>query len=262
MNKFADLSRAEFKAIYLSGLLATKEDESVITLHDLTKAQAYPSGSVDWTTKGVVTGVKDQEQCGACWAFSATGAVEGLVAINHPGILTPLSEQQLIDCSGSFGNAGCNGGRMTNAFAYIHQNGLCSEQDYPYRAQNGFFCQLPSGTCSAVQPYTMIGSYQNLQRNEEALGHAVDSQPVSVAIEADQSGFQLYYSGVYNDPSCGKVLDHGVLAVGYGTDGASGLPYWKVKNSWGTNWGEKGYIRMVRNINECGIADETSIPTA
>jgi cathepsin L len=254
LNKFADLTSAEFKIIYngYKPELRRQAREEVKTLADL-RIGAYPDGSLDWTAKGAVTGVKDQGQCGSCWAFSSTGSTEGAVFLKH-GHLTSLSEQQLVDCSGSYGNAGCNGGLMDSAFKYIQANGLCTESAYPYTAKNGV-CKSSSCTASADSKVT---GYKDVTHTENALGAAVDITPVSVAIEADQSGFQLYKSGVFCG-TCGTSLDHGVLAVGYGSDPSA---YWKVKNSWGTSWGENGYIRMCRNSNKCGISNEPSYPTA
>jgi hypothetical protein len=251
LNKFAHLTRGEFKNIYLGYKQELRRESR--PLSSLAPA-AYPSGSLDWTTKGAVTGVKDQGQCGSCWAFSSTGSSEGAIAINH-GSLVSLSEQELVDCSHAQGNLGCSGGLMDNAFKYMETNGLCTESAYPYKAVGGS-CQKSSCTAS---PYTKLASYKDVSHTENSLGAAVDIGPVSVAIEADQAGFQLYKSGVFSG-TCGKNLDHGVLAVGYGTD--AGQDYWKVKNSWGTSWGEAGYIRMIRNNDECGIADEPSYPVS
>jgi len=252
LNKFADLTSAEFKIMYNGYRPELRRGERKVTLDDL-RVNAYPSGSLDWVSKGAVTGVKDQGQCGSCWAFSSTGSIEGAVFLKH-GHLTSLSEQQLVDCSTAQGNAGCNGGLMDSAFRYVQANGLCTESAYPYTAKNGV-CKSSSCTPSTDSKIT---GYKDVTHTENALGAAVDITPVSVAIEADQSGFQLYKSGVFCG-TCGTNLDHGVLAVGYGDEGTTA--YWKVKNSWGTSWGESGYIRMCRNSNKCGISNEPSYPT-
>jgi hypothetical protein len=253
LNKFADLTSAEFKIMYAGYKPELRRGQRQPSLVDL-RVGAYPTGSVDWVKSGAVTGIKDQGQCGSCWSFSTTGGVEGIVFLKHAH-LTSLSEQELMDCSVSYGNLGCSGGLMDNAFKYVQANGLCTEAAYPYTAKDGT-CKKSSCTASAN---SQIGGYKDVTHTENALGAAVDVQPVSIAIEADQSGFQLYKSGVFCG-TCGTNLDHGVLAVGYGDDTTGGA-YWKVKNSWGTSWGEQGYIRLCRNKNECGLSNEPSYPT-
>ena len=213
--------------------------------------------SVDWVKGGAVTPVKNQGQCGSCWSFSATGAIEGANAITN-GKLASLSEQELVDCSKRYGNMGCNGGLMDNAFHYVIDNGLCSESDYPYTASDD--------TCVSTDctPIVKISDCADvIVNNELALKEAVSKQPVSVAIEADTKTFQLYSSGVLTSDSCGTNLDHGVLVVGYGTE--DDTPYWLVKNSWGDTWGEDGYIKIGRSDSEsskgiCGIAMQPSYP--
>jgi len=253
LNQFGDLTSGEFKLIYL-GYRPELERGPRMTkaLHELPQPSTYPSGSLDWTQKGAVTGVKNQGNCGSCWAFSTTGSMEGVIQI-HFGHLTSLSEQQLVDCATSYGNMGCNGGSMDRAFKYAEANGLCTEAAYPYTGVGG---TCKSSSC-AMSANTKITSYTDVVHTENALGAASDIEPVSVAIEADQAGFQFYQSGVFSGV-CGQNLDHGVLVVGYGDSGTT--PYWKVKNSWGTTWGMQGYILIIRNQDECGIANEPSYP--
>jgi len=247
VNKFADLTVAEFTAMYL-GTRAT-----------VTPGAYVPSpttDTVDWRTKGAVTPIKNQGQCGSCWAFSTTGSTEGahFIALSK---LVSLSEQNLVDCSGAYGNQGCNGGLMTQAFDYIiHNKGIDTEASYPYTAQDGT-CHFTTANIGST-----LVSYVNVQSGSEAdLVTKINSGPTSVAIDASHSSFQLYKSGIYYEAACSSsALDHGVLAVGYGATGSK--DYYIVKNSWGTDWGMAGYIDMSRNRNNnCGIATMASLPS-
>ncbi len=256
-NAYTDLTPTEFQS-RMTGYARREQflRGGKSSLHFISNVTDLPS-SVDWVAAGAVTPVKNQGQCGSCWAFSTTGSVEGAWFLSG-GTLESLSEQQLIDCSTAEGNQGCNGGMMDDAFKYIVQNGgLCTEASYPYQAADG--------TCkTGCYNVATISSFVDVQpNNETALMVAVAKQPVSVAVEADGFDWQFYGGGVVTD-SCGTNLDHGVLVVGYGTD-ATGGDYWKVKNSWGADWGEAGYIRLGRGSKyapngECGILMDPSYP--
>jgi len=254
MNQFADLSLAEFNAMYKGLKKIEVSIPEEVTIMDTVTLPA----SVDWRTKGVVTGIKNQGQCGSCWSFSTTGSLEGAHAI-HTGSLVGLSEQNLVDCSQAEGNNGCDGGLMDDAFQYIINNhGIDTEASYPYTAQDGT-CQYNAANCGST-----LAAYQDVQSGSESALQVASATigPVSVAIDASHNSFQLYTSGVYYEPNCSPTsLDHGVLAVGYGS--SSGSDYWIVKNSWGTSWGMSGYIWMSRNRNNnCGIATMASYPLA
>jgi cathepsin L len=249
MNKFGDLTSVEFNAMYNRlNITRTPGVYAPVSSGDAT---------VDWRTKGAVTGVKNQQQCGSCWSFSATGSMEA-AHFFKTGSLVSLSEQNLVDCSTAEGNQGCNGGLMDQAFQYVIDNkGIDTEASYPYTATGPNNCEYKS----ANNVGTLSGFTDVTSGDESALQSAVDKTPVSVAIDASQSSFQFYSSGVYYEPNCSSdQLDHGVLAVGYGTDG--GVAYWLVKNSWGSDWGLSGYIEMSKNKNNnCGIATAASWPT-
>ena len=254
VNQFTDLTPEEFKAQMIRGLKAPVGSFGCGTFSN--SASGAPA-SIDWRTKGAVTTVKDQGQCGSCWTFSSTGAMEGAWAIAK-GQLIDLAEQELVDCAGlKYGSMGCNGGQMEGAFKFIIENGQCAASSYPYTAKDGT-CH----SCSAVAHAT---SCSDVKPNDQlSLKAAVAKQPVAVAIEADTKYFQSYSGGVLTSASCGTSLDHGVLAVGYGEE--NGQKYWLVKNSWGTSWGEQGYVKIGRSDSTndagiCGIAMDPSFPT-
>jgi len=254
ITQFSDMTTQEFKDYIACGSFKHKLSE---TVHDAPADWVKnATTSIDWVAKGAVTPVKNQAACGSCWAFSTTGAIEGRYFISK-GELNSLSEQDLVDCSKE--NSGCDGGLMDYAFEFVEENGgLCSEDEYPYTASSHWRC-MENG-CSKEDPIT---NYQDVSQSTSALESACNDGPVSIAIEADQGAFQLYHEGVFTG-KCGASLDHGVLLVGYGTDGSN--DYWKVKNSWGADWGESGYIRLCRNCNanngkgQCGILTSASYP--
>ncbi|KAL6660771.1 hypothetical protein ACP70R_001806 [Stipagrostis hirtigluma subsp. patula] len=261
LNKFADMTTDEFRRTYAGSRVrhhralagGRRADGGGFTYAD---AGNLPP-AVDWRERGAVTGIKDQGQCGSCWAFSTVAAVEGINKI-RTGRLVSLSEQELVDCDNG-DNQGCNGGLMDYAFQFIKRNGgITTEANYPYRAEQG--------TCDRAKERShdvTIDGYEDVPANDEdALRKAVANQPVAVAIEASGQDFQFYSEGVFTG-SCGTDLDHGVAVVGYGTT-RDGTKYWIVKNSWGEEWGERGYIRMQRGISDsqglCGIAMQASYP--
>jgi len=258
LNQFAHLTVTEFSALHLgySTSAAKKSVASAPVNATCVEATNFTvPDSIDWEASGKVSRVKDQGHCGSCWAFSAVGAIESLLAITT-GQVTELSEQQLVDCSTPYGNNGCNGGDMFLGFKYVADHGIVVESSYPYTAADGT-CNVPANV-----PTFHISGYRNVTANSSAaLQAAVAKNPVSVAIEADTSEFQLYKSGVLTGDGCGTTLDHGVLAVGYGTQ--DGTPFWKVKNSWGPNWGANGYILIERRDGPgtCGINMDNSYPT-
>jgi len=223
--------------------------------------------SIDWVKNGAVTPVKNQGQCGSCWSFSTTGALEGAYYIKN-GVLDSFSEQQLVDCDtrkNGGKDMGCNGGLMDNAFSWIEKNGgLCTEEDYAYTSGTTKTAGTCDTSCTVVSGSEII-SYTDVKANSDNdMMSALAQQPVSIAIQADQKDFQLYKSGVFTG-SCGTKLDHGVLVVGYGS--LDGEDYYRVKNSWGTTWGDNGYIYLGRGdkfnngSGQCGMLMQASYPT-
>lgn len=257
LNEFADLTSEEFLSLY-TGYVSQRDDNVVVAPSSGSSSlRATAPATQDWRNQGAVTGVKNQGQCGSCWSFSTTGSVEGAWKLAGHS-LVGLSEQNLIDCSVSYGNLGCNGGQMVAAFKYIINNkGIDTEASYPYKAARGTCHYSVANKGASISNYATVpsGSESALQNDVGLLG------PVSVAIDASQLSFQFYKSGVYYDSKCSSTqLDHGVLAVGYNTD-STGQKYWIVKNSWGVTWGQQGYVWMARDRNNnCGIATDASYP--
>ncbi|KAJ4762145.1 hypothetical protein LUZ62_072520 [Rhynchospora pubera] len=259
-NKFADITNAEFRKRYM-GL---KGSSSRVPLLDIKQNEEHSEKAremleavpekIDWRKKGAVSEVRDQGPCGACWAFSAVAAIEGITKIKS-GRMVALSEQELVDCN--MIDDGCYGGLMTDAFDFVRLNGgITTQSDYPYQGQQGE-CK----TSKLDHHAATIKGYRNVTVNEQSLLKAVASQPVSVGIDASSMAFQFYTNGVFTGP-CGVELNHGVTIVGYDTDGKN--KYWIAKNSWGAGWGESGYMRMKRgvegNLGLCGITTLASYP--
>jgi cathepsin L len=253
MNEYGDLTDEEYTQ-YLTGYIMRNSTSTAPQF--MAPSNTEVPDMVDWREKGYVTEIKNQGHCGSCWSFSATGSLEGQ-HFKKTGKLVSLSEQNLVDCSKKEGNHGCKGGLMDFAFTYIKRNdGLDTEQSYPYKAKDGM-CHFRKPDVGATDTGYMDikhGSEDDLMTAVATVG------PISVAIDASKPTFRMYKRGVYVDHACSsRKLDHGVLAVGYGSE--SGQDYWIVKNSWGASWGNKGYIMMARNHNNmCGIATQASYP--
>ncbi|XP_038885598.1 zingipain-2 [Benincasa hispida] len=255
LNSYADLTHHEFKVSRL-GFSSASRNLRRVPPQEPSLPRDVPD-SLDWRKKGAVTAVKDQGSCGACWSFSATGAIEGINQI-MTGSLISLSEQELIDCDRSY-NSGCGGGLMDYAYQFVIQNhGIDTENDYPYQGHDGS-CRKDKLKRNAVT----IDGYTDIPPNNEGkLLQAVAAQPVSVGICGSERAFQLYSKGIFSGP-CSTSLDHAVLIVGYGSE--NGVDYWIVKNSWGKSWGMDGYMLMQRNSGSsegvCGINMLASYPT-
>ena len=257
-NQFSDWSDAEYKSIlgYVRGEKSVRAASTVLP-------ETMNADSVNWVDAGAVTPVKDQGQCGSCWAISSTGSLEGAHFVST-GELLSFSEQQLVDCAYiKYGNYACNGGLQDNAYKY-YEDGYKAELEsvYPYFSGTTMKrgdCAYDSSSTTAVT----VSDYTTVTPNSVAqMKAALNQQPLAVAIEADKLCFQTYKSGVFNNSKCGTTLDHAVLAVGYGTE--DGQEYWLVKNSWNTTWGDQGYIKLAITGDDagmCGVQSDPEFPT-
>ncbi|XP_052388701.1 cathepsin S, ortholog 1 [Carassius gibelio] len=252
LNQLSDMTADEVNQ--WNGLL--EEDVLGVNMTFPPPSQHPLPPRVDWTEHGMVSPVQNQGPCGSCWAFSAVGALEGQMK-RRTGSLVPLSPQNLMDCSVSLGNRGCRGGYLSRAFLYVIQNhGIDSNTFYPYEHKQGTCRYSVTGRAGYCSGFRILPRH-----NEAALQYAVANiGPVSIGINAKLASFHKYRSGIYSDPKCSSLLiNHAVLVVGYGSE--NGQDYWLVKNSWGTAWGENGFIRMARNKNMCGISSFSIYPT-
>lgn len=242
VNQFSALTATEWEATYLGAVPPPSDSQEGLPYLGRLEESSALTDSIDWSTLGAVTAVKDQGQCGSCWSFSTTGAMEGANQV-ATGRLVSFAEQQLVDCDTADGNAGCGGGWPYLALTYASNNGACAESSYPYHATDG---SCKQSACTLALPVGAVSGYNDVDLTSSALMSAVMSRPVSVTINAAGSNFQYYESGVLTG-RCKGSIDHAVLTVGYGS--LNGVQYWRVKNSWGTSWGDAGYVNIERDAS-------------
>jgi len=243
------------------GFVRMQRAENVAVAETTDEMRAAAPGKLDWTTQGATTPVKDQGQCGSCWAYSATEGIESGLFMST-GILTELSEQQVISCDKTDG--GCDGGDLPTAFAYVKKaGGISTESDYPdssASSERTGSCKWDKSEAASITKDTFAipectGGSCKHQKESDLMAQLATNGPLSICVNANP--WNSYNGGVMTASTCdGKYndLDHCVQLVGY--DNTVSKPYWKVRNSWGTSWGERGYIRLAMGTNTCGVADE------
>jgi hypothetical protein len=286
INEFSDLTPYEFKDMYIGKMYSSTDygcelfddvylnynmysysyngsysykDSNNDSYNDKNYLNDVEIETFDWRMYNVVNPVRNQGQCGSCWAFATTANAESVWAI-HTGSLYDLSEQYLVDCAigPEYLNMGCHGGNMDSAFKYMINNKQCNETEYPYVSG----VTESKGKCHSCNEFTHFSScYDVVPNNQVSLKLAVLRNPVVIGIEADTYYFQSYSSGILTSELCGTTIDHAVEIVGFGVD--NGVKYWSVRNSWGQDWGENGYFRILRtdSTNDagiCGLALEPS----
>ncbi|XP_048511923.1 procathepsin L isoform X2 [Athalia rosae] len=247
-NDFADLNNAQYilkmiKLIHSRRRRLSTDDEIVGAMRR--KQEEIPS-HLDWRERGFKTSPENQLDCGSCYAYSVAHSIQGQV-FKKTGTLTPLSAQQIVDCSVSMGNLGCSGGSLRNTMKYLEKaKGLMAAHKYPYTASQGKCVFDSDESVVNITAWAILPA-----RDEKALEYALATVgPLAASVNASPKTFQLYHEGVYDDPGCSSdVVNHAMLLVGYTPT------EWILKNWWGENWGEKGYMRMARNKNRCGIAN-------
>ncbi|GAB2249291.1 hypothetical protein Droror1_Dr00012653 [Drosera rotundifolia] len=258
VNAFADLTDEEFRKTYTGYKRQEPSNSSLKSTSFKYKNFTDVPSSVDWVTAGAVTPIKNQGTCGSCWAFASVATIESLNEITT-GNLISLSEQEILDCDVNGEDHGCNGGFADGAYQFVINNGgLTTEDNYPYVGYQENYC---NGNDPAA---VTISGYENVPNNDESsMQQAVANQPITVVLDASDDGFRYYSGGVFTGP-CGTATDHVVTVVGYDT-ASDGTPYWLIKNSWGTSWGENGYIRLQRDVSDprglCGVAMYPAYPT-
>lgn len=263
MNKFGDLTEEEFAAEFLNEDMSYMETDSMNGSAYLPPANlGVLPANVDWRSRGaVVTRVVNQGTCGACYAISAAGALESHIFLKG-GNLVALSSQQIVDCSYNYiyKNKGCKGGFLDKTFQYIKDYGLLPEEEYPYIAKNDWRLGCRYNRAKVIG---RSAGYMNLPKGDEAaLAVAVaNAGPVAIGMQSKYSNLRFYKSGIHFSTRCDhKFIDHAMVVVGYGTS-PDGGDYWLVKNSWGQEWGENGYVRMARNRDDnCGVASHAKYP--